>query len=171
MYIQKEVEKLVYYWTNFLGKALLSRLFHSLLQQHRVQLLLEFICIFLTWPMSLPINMSTSSFKVCSNNINVLMQCWKYFFYSQDLCPFKCSFWSLLSDNTLKKITKDLLVTWSFIVSDHIVKLAGLIFKIWSDTVRSPTIISSTALYLLRFNQPLFVLTLAQNKIYNDENI
>ena len=57
------------------------------------------------------------------------------------------------------------------IVSDHNVKLAGLIFKIWSDTVRSPTIISSTALYLLRFNQSLFLLTLAQNKIHNDENI
>jgi len=36
-----------------------------------------------------------------------------------------CTGHNLLSDNTLKKITKDVLVTSSVIVSDHNVKLAG----------------------------------------------
>ena len=53
----------------------------------------------------------------------------------QLLCPFKSSFWSdilqigldnnLLSDNTLKKITHDVLVRCLVIVSDRNAKLAG----------------------------------------------
>ena len=55
--------------------------------------------------------------------------------YSQDICPFKSSFWSailqtkreknILTDKTLKKITQDVLVRCSVIMSDHNVELAG----------------------------------------------
>ena len=51
------------------------------------------------------------------------------FLYSQDICPSKCSFWlDILQtglDNTLKKITQDVLVTCLIIVSDHNAKLVG----------------------------------------------
>ena len=55
------------------------------------------------------------------------------FIYSQDIYPFKSSFWpdiwqnrtiSLLTENTLK-ITQNVPVRYSVIVSDHNVKLAG----------------------------------------------
>ena len=55
------------------------------------------------------------------------------FLYSQDICPFKSSFWyftnrtghNLLTDNTLKKITQDELARCSAFVSDRNAKLAG----------------------------------------------
>ena len=57
------------------------------------------------------------------------------FLYSQDTCPIKSSFWfghftnwtgqNLLTDNTLKKITQDVLVRCLVIMSNHNAKLAG----------------------------------------------
>lgn len=49
------------------------------------------------------------------------------FLYSKYVCLFKCSFWftNLLTDNTLKKISQNVLVRCLVFVSDCKVKLAG----------------------------------------------
>ena len=77
-----------------------------------------------------------------------------------------------MTDNTLKKITQDVLVTCSAIVSDHNVK-TGRSFSKFGRTMSGDRLLfpALDRIFYVSINQSLFVLTLAQNKIYNDENI